>query len=76
MQILNLDYGLIIFQAFVLITILLFIISWTIILLTKWIEPTKKLIWLIGTSLLPIVGPVLFFVSLKSLKMEGLSTVK
>ncbi len=72
MELLTPGFGLMIFQILVLISILSFITSWTIILLSNRIEPVKKLIWLIGTLLLPIIGPVLLFISLRSFKKEVL----
>ena|GEM_PF-3200501 len=68
MELLSPDNFLIIWSSFYLVTILLVLLSWTLILTTKKIDPTKKLIWLLGTLYLPLVGPIFLFFSLKKLK--------
>lgn len=60
--------GLIIWQLLTLLTIILVAVSWILILKTKSIDPTKKMIWLSGTLLVPVIGPILFFFSFASLK--------
>jgi TRAP-type C4-dicarboxylate transport system permease small subunit len=67
MELLSPGYGLLFFQSVILISILLFTISWIIILLNNQIESTKKIVWLIATLFLPIIGPVLFFISFRNL---------
>ncbi len=68
MELLTPDNFLIIWSSFYLVTILLVLLSWTLILTAKKIDPTKKLIWLLGTLYLPLVGPIFLFFSLKKLK--------
>ena len=38
------------------------IISWIILLSTNKLDPRDRLSWLIGTLLLPILGPLLFLI--------------
>jgi hypothetical protein len=68
MELLSPDIFLIIWSSFYLVTILLVLLSWTLILTAKKIDPTKKLIWLLGTLYLPLVGLIFLFFSLKKLK--------
>jgi hypothetical protein len=67
MELLSPGTGLIIWQLFALGCTLLFIAAWVVILRSK-LDPTTKLIWMLGTLFLPIIGPVLFFLSHSSLK--------
>ena len=67
MELLTPGSFLVIWQLFYLMTILLALISWTLVLTAK-IDPTKKLIWLLGTLFLPVIGPILLFFSLSKLK--------
>ena len=54
--------GLIIWQLLIFSMIILFVVSWIMILTTKAFDSKARLSWLIGTLLLPIVGPILFFI--------------
>jgi hypothetical protein len=74
MDLLTPRYGLILFQLTILITILLFITSWITILLAKRLESGKKLVWLLGTLFLPVIGPLAFFILLKNMSKNNLST--
>jgi hypothetical protein len=51
---------LIIWQIFAAISLLLFIISFIFILMNKKLKDNEKILWLLGTVLLPVLGPVLF----------------
>jgi hypothetical protein len=45
-------------------SIFLLIISWIMILSNKKLSHTAKMIWIIETGIAPIIGPLLYFVSL------------
>lgn len=47
-------------QVFGVISLTLFIISFAFILQNKVLSNSDKVLWLLGTALLPILGPVLF----------------
>jgi len=47
-------------QIFAGISLLLFILSFIFILINKKLHNREKILWLLGTVLLPILGPVLF----------------
>jgi hypothetical protein len=47
-----------VWQIFAGISLLLFVISF--ILINKKLRDQEKILWLLGTVLLPILGPVLF----------------
>jgi len=51
---------LIIWQIFAGISLLLFIISFIFILVNKKLRDNEKILWLLGTVLLPVLGPILF----------------
>ncbi|MFZ2906626.1 MAG: PLDc N-terminal domain-containing protein [Cyclobacteriaceae bacterium] len=70
MELLTPGYGLLLFQLIILMAILLLAISWVIILLNNRLESGKKIVWLIGTGLLPLIGPILFFISYKNLNKK------
>lgn len=60
--------GLIFWQMVIFSGLPLFLISWIMILVTKRLDATNKLVWLIGTLFLPVIGPLLFFFRYSSLK--------
>ena len=66
MELLSPGTGLIIWQLFTLLCTLLVIAAWVLIIRSKH-DPTTKLIWMLATLFLPILGPVLFFLSRSSL---------
>lgn len=68
MQILNFDPGLLVFQIIVLTVVALFLVSMIVVLLNKQLDSNEKIIWLIGILFLPIIGPILFFISSKKRK--------
>lgn len=68
MDLLTPGIGLLIWQLFVMITVVLFVLSWIVILTTNRIAQSKKITWLLSTLLLPLVGPILFFVLLTKSK--------
>ncbi len=68
MDLLSPGTGLIIWQLFALTCTLLFITAWVVILRSKSLDSSTKRIWMLATMLIPILGPVLFFVSRSSLK--------
>jgi hypothetical protein len=49
--------GLIIWQMLIVTNIVLFAVSWIMILTTKAFDSRDRLSWLLATLLLPIVGP-------------------
>ena len=69
------DVGLIFWQMVIFSGIPLFLISWIMILVTNRLNSTDKLVWLIGTLFLPIIGPLLFFIKYPSLKKPANSQV-
>jgi hypothetical protein len=68
MELLTPGVGLIFWQVAIFFSLLLTIIAWVMIFRAKELDATKKLIWLMGTSILPVVGAVYFFISRSSLK--------
>lgn len=54
------DFVIILLQVFGMISLTLFIISSAFILRNKVLSNSDKILWLLGTALLPILGPVLF----------------
>lgn len=74
MELLAPSYGLVLFQWSMLITILLLITSWITILLSKRLESDKKLVWLFGTLFFPVIGPIVFFIFLRNMNKNKLST--
>lgn len=68
MELLTPGFGLIIWQVVALLYIALLIASWIFILGSKVMTPTTKMIWLIGTFLFPIFGPVFLFFSAKKIR--------
>ncbi len=66
MELLSPGIGLILFQLVIGLQLLLLIVSWIVILINGKIDPTKKIIWLMGTLPLPIIGPLLFLLSFRS----------
>lgn len=59
----NHDITLILFsiwRIFAGISLALFIVSFVFILLNRQLRDREKILWLLGTLLLPILGPVLF----------------
>ena len=47
-------------QVFAGISLLLFLLSFVFILINKKLHDREKILWLLGTVLLPILGPILF----------------
>lgn len=68
MELITPGWGLLLWQVLILITIILFVASWMMILTTKTFDSRDRLSWLLGTLLLPLVGPVLFFIKRRSRK--------
>ncbi len=64
MELLTPGTGLIIWQLLVFLAVLLFLVAWIIILVSKKLDPRERLSWMLGTLFLPIVGPVIFFFQL------------
>ncbi len=60
--------GLILWQTVLLTGILLFIIAWLVILMTNKLNATAKLVWMLGTFFLPIIGPLIFLIKFPFLK--------
>lgn len=67
MELLSPGTGLIIWQLFAFGCAVLFITAWVVILRAK-LDPTAIFIWMLGTLFLPIIEPVLFFLSRSFLK--------
>jgi hypothetical protein len=49
-----------IWRIFAGISLVLFIVSFVFILVNRQLRDREKILWLLGTLLLPILGPVLF----------------
>jgi hypothetical protein len=60
-----------IWQSFILVALITFVIAWVMILTSKSIEPSQKLVWLLGTLFLPVIGPIIFFSKYSGLKKVG-----
>jgi hypothetical protein len=71
MELLTPGFGLIIWQLLVILSSLLFVISWVMILTAKNLDATERLTWMLGTLLLPVIGPVIFFV--KQLRAKAIA---
>jgi len=54
------DFVIISLQVLGIISLTLFVISFAFILRNKVLSNSDKILWLLGTALLPILGPVLF----------------
>jgi hypothetical protein len=67
---LNPGIGLIVWQLVMLTALVLFLLSWILIFKDTKIGRTKKVVWLLVTLMLPVVGPVVFLVSAKKLSSE------
>lgn len=68
MELVTPNIGLIFWQMVTFSGIPLFLISWIMILVTKRLDGTNKLVWLIGTLFLPVIGPLIFFFKYPSFK--------
>jgi hypothetical protein len=55
--------GLIWWQATGLLAIILFVVSWMMILVSKRLVPAQKMVWLLGTLFLPVLGPLVFLLN-------------
>ncbi|MBW7465836.1 hypothetical protein ABID22_001776 [Pontibacter aydingkolensis] len=68
MELVTPGIGLIFWQTVILSGIPLFLISWIMILVTNRLDATHKIVWLIGTLFLPVIGPLIFFIKYPSFK--------
>jgi hypothetical protein len=68
MELVSPGMGLIFWQTVLLSGILLFITAWIVILMTNKLNATNKLVWLLGTLFLPIIGPLIFLLKFPFLK--------
>lgn len=60
-----------IWQSFILVALISFAIAWVKLLTSKSIESSQKLVWLLGTLFLPVIGPIIFFSKYSGLKKAG-----
>ncbi|WP_414693405.1 PLDc N-terminal domain-containing protein [Ohtaekwangia sp.] len=60
MELLTPGIGLLIWQVLIFVIAILFVVSWIIILRTKTLDSRDRLSWLLGTLLLPVIGPLIF----------------
>lgn len=67
MKLLTPGAGLIFWQVIIAAQLLLLLVSWIMILISSKIDPTRKIIWLSGTLFLPVIGPLLFLLSYRTL---------
>ncbi len=67
MELLTPGFSLLIFQSLILIPIVLFLVAVFMLLMNSKIDPTKKIIWLVGITLVPVLGPILLFMSYRKL---------
>ena len=63
MELLTPGFGLIFWQLLAITSVVVLITAWIIIVIDKSIEPGKKSGWMFFTLLLPLVGPLYFFIS-------------
>ncbi|OKL38955.1 PLDc N-terminal domain-containing protein [Pontibacter flavimaris] len=66
MELVSAPTGLIIWQMFITLHVILFVIAWVMILRNSRPNAIYTLAWLLGTLLLPVVGPVMYFVRRRS----------
>jgi hypothetical protein len=67
MELLAPELGLLIWQVLFTLSSLLFLVSWIVILTKENLDTTERLTWMLGTLLLPVIGPVIFFVKQRKL---------
>lgn len=72
MELVTPSLGLIFWQLIMILTIGLFVVAWMMILISKRLESSQKIVWLIGTLFLPVVGPLIFFIKFPSLKKTSI----
>lgn len=60
MDLLTPGVGLLLWQILIFVIVILFAVSWIVILRTKAMDSRDRLAWLLGTLFLPIIGPVIF----------------
>ena len=58
MDLLAPSYGLIAFQAGIVVAIMLLVAAWIMIAFSNRMDPMNKLVWLIVAFCLPIIGPI------------------
>ncbi|MFD2065665.1 PLDc N-terminal domain-containing protein [Pontibacter silvestris] len=68
MELVTPSFGLIVWQTMTFLSVIVFIVSWIMILRTNKLEAIQKIAWLIGTLFLPVIGPVIFFVKYSSFR--------
>jgi hypothetical protein len=52
--------GLLVWQIVLPLAFVLWMAAWIMILLTRRLQAADKIVWLIGTLALPIIGPLIF----------------
>jgi hypothetical protein len=60
----------IVWQIFCLSTVVLFVIALILILTSKRMNAGTKVVWLLGTMCLPVLGPILLLVALRSRRAD------
>ena len=63
MELLTPSIGLIIWQILFLAAIVLFIVAWIKIVTSKTMSYNSKILWMFGTLVLPLIGPIVFLSS-------------
>lgn len=71
MELLTPDTTIVVFQLAIAASWILFAIAWILILTHRAADATTKIVWLLGTLFLPIMGPVIYFVQRLSGKASG-----
>lgn len=66
MELVSAQTGVIIWQIFIAFHVILFMTAWTMILLSSRLNAPYTLAWMLGTLLLPVLGPVIFFMRRRS----------
>ncbi|SFG93672.1 PLDc N-terminal domain-containing protein [Pontibacter chinhatensis] len=66
MELVSAPVSMIIWQMFMLLHMVLFMTAWAMILLSSRLNAPYTLAWMLGTLLLPVVGPVIFFMRRRS----------
>ena len=66
MELVSAQIGVIIWQIVMSFHVILFMTAWTMILRNSRLNAPYKLAWMLGTLLLPVLGPVIFFMRRRS----------
>ncbi|MCX2738396.1 PLDc N-terminal domain-containing protein [Pontibacter anaerobius] len=62
MELITPGIGLIFWQLMTILSIPCFMVAWLLVLFTNKLNPDQKIVWLVSTLFLPVIGPLIFFV--------------